>query len=96
MPSQDHSTAGRREKAVLCCGFEKNAMVGAWHGTAWQRNGMNAAWERHAMCESALKPLVRDSDGSSPPSTEGKMGRVVPLLLYKSSRSSAYLRLETA
>ena len=67
---------GRRETAVLCCGFEKNGMVGAWHGmcesdtaalcksngkdilnhsgTAWQGNGMGAAWERHVMCESAL------------------------------------------
>ena len=23
---------GRRETAVLCCGLEKNGMVGAWHG----------------------------------------------------------------
>ena len=23
---------GRRETAVLCCGIEKNGMVGAWHG----------------------------------------------------------------
>ena len=32
--SQAHSTAqhGRRETAVLCCGLEKNGMVGAWHG----------------------------------------------------------------
>jgi hypothetical protein len=22
----------RRETAVLCCGLEKNGMVGAWHG----------------------------------------------------------------
>ena len=23
---------GRREAAVLCCGLEKNGMIGAWHG----------------------------------------------------------------
>ena len=23
---------GSREKAVPCCGLEKNSMVGAWHG----------------------------------------------------------------
>ena len=29
-----HSTAqhGRLSKVVLCCGLEKNGMVGAWHG----------------------------------------------------------------
>jgi hypothetical protein len=26
----------------------------AWHGMAWQGNGMGAAWERHSMCELAL------------------------------------------
>ena len=24
-------------------------------GTAWQGNGMGAAWARHAMCESAIR-----------------------------------------
>ena len=39
MPCSDHAvflkaTAqhGRPETAVLCCGLEKNGMVGAWHG----------------------------------------------------------------
>ena len=39
MPCSDHAVLlkataqhGRRETAVLCCGFEKNGMVGAWHG----------------------------------------------------------------
>lgn len=36
-----------------------------------------------------LKPVVRGSDRSSPSSTEGKMRRVVPLLLYTSSRLNA-------
>ena len=83
---------GRLSKAVLCCGLEKNGMVGAWHwqgiasvnqtrprcvnqmgkthskylaaghGTAGERHGhgMGAAWERHAVCESALilKPAL--------------------------------------
>ena len=39
MPCADHAVLlkatahhGRRETAVLCCGLEKNGMVGAWHG----------------------------------------------------------------
>ena len=39
MPCSDHAVLfkataqhGRRETAVLCCGLEKNGMVGAWHG----------------------------------------------------------------
>jgi len=36
-----------------------------------------------------LKLLVRDSDDSSASSTEGKMLRFVPLLLYTSSRLNA-------
>ena len=38
MPCSDHAVLlkataqhGRRETAVLCCGLEKNGMVGAWH-----------------------------------------------------------------
>ena len=75
---------GRRETAVLCCGLEKNGMVGAWHGhgmaivnqtrphcvnqirkthfkhlAARHGRGMGAAWERHAMCESALTFQVK-------------------------------------
>ena len=71
---------GRRETAVLCCGLEKNGMVGSWNGhgmtsvnqtrphcvnkmgkthskplAAW--HGRGTAWERHAMCESALRKL---------------------------------------
>ena len=56
-----HSTARRRETAVLCRGLEKNGMVGTWHGkcesgTAGERHGrgMGTAWERHVLCESAL------------------------------------------
>ena len=29
---------------------------------AWQGNGMDAAWARHAMCESALKGLTQCSE----------------------------------
>ena len=39
MPCSDHAVLlkattqhGRRETAVLCCGLEKNGMVGTWHG----------------------------------------------------------------
>ena len=39
MPYSDHAALlkataqhGRRETAVLCCGLEKNCIVGAWHG----------------------------------------------------------------
>jgi hypothetical protein len=39
MPCSDHAVLlkataqhGRQETAVLCCGLEKNGMVGAWHG----------------------------------------------------------------
>ena len=39
MPCSDHAVLlkattqhGRRETALLCCGLEKNDMVGAWHG----------------------------------------------------------------
>jgi hypothetical protein len=28
-------------------------------GTAWQGKGMGAAWERHCMCELALKNTLR-------------------------------------
>ena len=38
-PCSDHAVLlkataqhGRREMAVLCCGLERNGMVGAWHG----------------------------------------------------------------
>ena len=41
MPYSDHAVLlkataehGRRETAVLCCGHEKNGVVGAWHGKA--------------------------------------------------------------
>ena len=86
MPCPDHAVLlkvtaqhGRRETAVLCCGLEKNGMVGAWHGhghgmasvnqtrphcvnqvgkthskllVEWRGSGK--AWERQAMCQSAL------------------------------------------
>ena len=39
LPCSDHAVRlkataqhGRLSKAVLCCGLEKNGMVGAWHG----------------------------------------------------------------
>ena len=39
MPCSDHAVLlkttaqhGRLSTAVLCCGLEKNGMVGAWHG----------------------------------------------------------------
>ena len=39
MPCSDHAVLdkataqhGRRERAVLCCGLEKNGIFGAWHG----------------------------------------------------------------
>ena len=39
MPCSDYAVLlkataqyGRRETAILCCGLEKNGMVGAWHG----------------------------------------------------------------
>ena len=41
MPCSDHAVLlkdtaqhGRRETTVLCCGLEKNGMVGVWHGMA--------------------------------------------------------------
>ena len=52
MPCSDHvvllkATAqhGRRETAVLCCGLEKNGMVGAWHG-----RGMASVNQARPLC----------------------------------------------
>ena len=99
MPFFSRSQHSRLSTAVLCCGLEKNAMVGAWHGhgmasvnqtrphcinqigkthskplaarhgrgTAWQGNGMGTAWERHAVCESALSLLFSTTFLSTAP-----------------------------
>ena len=55
MPCSDHAVLlkataqhGRRETAVLCCGLEKNGMVGAWHG---QWNGKCES-DTAALCKS--------------------------------------------
>ena len=52
MPCSDHAVLlkaaeqhDRRETAVLCCGLEKNAMVGAWHG-----NGMASVNQTRPHC----------------------------------------------
>ena len=77
MPFFSRPQRGRLWTAVLCCGLEKNGMVGAWHGHSMAsvnqtrshcvrqmgkthskplvaQHGRGTAWERHAMCESAL------------------------------------------
>ena len=45
------------DTAALC---KSNGKDTFWtlSGTAWQGNGMDAAWERHAMCESAFRLII--------------------------------------
>ena len=61
MPCSDHAVLlkttaqhGRRETAVLSCGFEKKGMVGAWHG-----HGMGMAWAWHGNCESDTAAMCK-------------------------------------
>ena len=73
MPRSDHAVLlkitaqhDRQETAVLCCGLEKNGMVGAWHGMAsvnqtrlhcvnqMGKTNSKPLAARHAMCESAF------------------------------------------
>jgi hypothetical protein len=42
----------RRETAVLCCGVEKNGMVGAWHGECESPHCVNQMGKTHS------KPLA--------------------------------------
>ena len=63
---------GRLSTAVLCCGLEKNGMVGAWHGhgiasvNQTRPHGVNQMGKtyskplaaRHAMCESAFTVIL--------------------------------------
>ena len=63
MPCSDHAVFsrpqhGRRETAVLCCGLEKNGMVGAWHG-----HGMASVNQTRPLCMNQMgkthsKPLA--------------------------------------
>ena len=39
------------DTAALCKSNGKGTFE-TYSGTAWQENGMGAAWERHTMCES--------------------------------------------
>ena len=65
MPCSDHAVLlkataqhGRRETAVLCCGLEKNGIVGAWNG-----NGMASVTQTRPHCVNQMgkthsKPLA--------------------------------------
>jgi hypothetical protein len=48
------------DMAALCKSNEKDTFE-TLSSKAWQGNGMGAAWERHAMCESALN-VKKDSN----------------------------------
>ena len=50
------------DTAALCKSNGKDTFE-TLSGTAWQGNSMDAAWERHAMCESALMfpPKVKEA-----------------------------------
>ena len=47
------------DTAALCKSNGKDTFL-TLSGTAWQGNGMGEAWERQAMCESALR-VFRDA-----------------------------------
>ena len=66
MPCSDHvvltAQHGRRETAVLCCGLEKNGVVGAWHG-----HGMAIVNQTRSHCVNQMgktlsKPLAARHD----------------------------------
>ena len=54
--SQGHGTARPH-----CVNQMERAHSKPLAGTAWQGKGMGVAWERHAMCESALMLLVQQN-----------------------------------
>jgi hypothetical protein len=65
LPFSDHAVLfkataqhGRREMAMLCCGLEKNGMVGTWHG-----HGMASVNQTRPLCVNQMgktnsEPLV--------------------------------------
>ena len=47
-----------REKAVLCCGLEKNGMVGAWHGHGMASVNLTQSHCVNQMGKTHSKPLA--------------------------------------
>ena len=65
MPCSDHAVLlkataqhGRRETAVLCCGLEKNGMVGAWHGHGMANMNHTRPNRVNQMGKTRSKPLA--------------------------------------
>ena len=65
MPYSDHAVLlkataqhGRRETAVLCCGLEKNGMVGVWHGHDMASVNQTRPHCVNQMGKTLSKPLV--------------------------------------
>ena len=65
MPCSDHAVLlkataqhGRLSTAVLCCGLQKNGMVGAWHGHGME--SVNQTWPHcvNQMGKTNSKPLA--------------------------------------
>jgi hypothetical protein len=53
---------GRRETAVLCCGHEKNGMVGAWHGHGMASVNQTRPYYINQMEKTHSKPLAARHD----------------------------------
>ena len=49
---------GRRETVVLCCGLEKNGMVGSWHGHGMERVNQSRPHCVNQMGKTRSKPLA--------------------------------------
>jgi hypothetical protein len=67
VPFSDHAVFlkattqhGRREMGVLCCGLEKNGMVGAWHGYGMANMNQIST----ACCTFALRRTERSGHGT--------------------------------
>ena len=58
MPFFSRPQHGSRETAVLCCGLEKNGMVGAWHGRGMASMNQTRPHRVNQMGKTHSKPLA--------------------------------------